>query len=184
MVFEEKAGSPMMMKFTLLTSSKEILKPSNTGKLVKEVLKEGAEQICWNRLVPPAQLLKEIEVGGVALLYPGTVTESEGDLTGINQMILIDSTWHEARKIHQRSPYLHKVRRVSLSPNRNSQYTLRKNQRESCLCTAECVIEILQSLGRIDDAEKLHQRFIEFITPNAIRQQQIRASVERLRSQD
>ena len=155
------------MKFTLLTHFKELEKPSNTGQLVIEVLGSAAEQICWDRMVPPAKLVEEIETGGVALLYPGTADEPAGDLSGIRQIILIDGTWHEARKIHQRSPYLQKIRRVCLKPVEKSRYNLRKNQKESGLCTAECVMEILRSTGNPADAERLQERFLAHLKPPA-----------------
>jgi DTW domain-containing protein YfiP len=153
------------MKFTLLTHSKELEKPSNTGKLVVEILGCAAEQVRWERLIPPAKLVAEIEAGGVALLYPGTTDEPAGDLKGVEQIILIDGTWHEARRIHQRSPYLQKVRRICLKPAEKSRYNLRKNQKESGLCTAECVMEILRISGNGFDAERLQERFLEFIKP-------------------
>jgi DTW domain-containing protein YfiP len=153
------------MKITLLTHSKEFGKRSNTGKLVVEVLGEVAEQIQWDRMNPPADLLREIEAGGVALIYPGAVDETGNDLTGICQVILIDGTWHEARKIHQRSPYLQNIRRVCLKTAEKSVYNLRKNQKESCLCTAECVIEVLRLAGDDAAAERLQQSFLAFIRP-------------------
>jgi len=153
------------MKFTLLTHSKELEKRSNTGRVVVEVLGSGAEQIRWDRMNPPAGLLKEIEAGGVALVYPGTANEADEDLTGIERFIIIDGTWHEARKIHQRSPYLRKVRRICLKPAGESLYNLRKNQKEACLCTAECVIEILRHTGNLEAAERLQERFLAFIRP-------------------
>jgi len=153
------------MKFTLLTHSKELTKPSNTGRLVLDVLGSAAEQISWERTKPPAGLVEEIDAGGVALIYPGSADEAGGDLTGIKQVILIDSTWHEARRIHQRSPYLQNVRRVCLKPAAKSVYNLRKNQKESGLCTAECVIEILRSTGNSTAAEQLQERFLAFIKP-------------------
>jgi DTW domain-containing protein YfiP len=153
------------MKFTLLTHFKELEKPSNTGRLVLEVLGEAAEQIRWERTNPPARLLAEIEAGGVALVYPGPPAEDDGDLTGIRHVILIDSTWHEARKIHQKSPYLQQVRRVCLRPAEKSRYNLRKNQKASGLCTAECVMEILRRTGNTEDAERLQESFLAFIRP-------------------
>jgi len=153
------------MKFTLLTHFKELDKPSNTGQLVVEILGSDVEQLRWDRMVPPAKLVEEIEAGGVALLYPGTSDEPPGDLTGIQQIILIDGTWHEARKIYQRSPYLQKVRRVCLKPVEKSRYNLRKNQKVSGLCTAECVIEILRSTGNSVDAARLEERFLAHIRP-------------------
>lgn len=155
------------MKITLLSHSKELTKKSNTGKLVLEILGEHAEQISWDRMNPPSQLLEEIAAGGVALVYPGSIDENDGDLSGISQFVLIDSTWHEARKIHQRSPYLLGLRRVALKPSGKSRYNLRKNQKPDCLCTAECVIEILKMSGDMEAAERLEQRFLSFIRPES-----------------
>jgi DTW domain-containing protein YfiP len=153
------------MKFTLLTHSKEFDKRSNTGRVVVDVLGETAEQVRWDRLHPPVRLLGEIEAGGVALVYPGAADETGADLTGISQVILIDGTWQEARRIHQRSPYLHKLRRICLKTAEKSVYNLRKNQKESGLCTAECVIEILRRSGDISQAERLKASFLACIRP-------------------
>jgi len=153
------------MKITLLTHSKEFGKRSNTGSLVVDVLGSAAEQVRWDRMNPPAALLREIEAGGVALVYPGATDENDGDLTGIEHFIIIDGTWHEARKIHQRSPYLQKIRRVCLKPVGKSLYNLRKNQKEACLCTAECVIELLLCKGNPEEAQRLRDEFLAFIRP-------------------
>lgn len=156
------------MKITLLTHFKELEKRSNTGRLVVEVLGDAAEQLRWDRMHPPARLLEEIEAGGVALVYPGAPDEDDGDLSGITQFIIIDGTWHEARKIHQRSPYLRKVRRICLRTGEKSEYNLRKNQKEACLCTAECVIEVLRLAGKTAQAEELYGRFLSFIRPPGV----------------
>jgi DTW domain-containing protein YfiP len=156
------------MKITLLTHFKEFEKRSNTGQLVIDVLGDAAEQIRWDRMNPPARLVEEIEVGGVALVYPGAADDDNDDLSGIIRCILIDGTWHEARKIHQRSPYLQKVRRISLTPSGKSAYNLRKNQKESCLCTAECVIEVLRLAGKVEEADVLQERFLAFIRPEGV----------------
>jgi DTW domain-containing protein len=155
------------MKFTLLTHSREIEKASNTGRLVLEILGEAAEQVSWDRVNPPGGLVAEIEAGGVALVYPGSASgDSDGyDLSDISRFILIDGTWLEARKIFQRSPYLRKARRVSLIPTAESEYNLRKNQKAACLCTAECVIELLRNAGKTEEAERLRERFLAFIRP-------------------
>lgn len=153
------------MKITLLTHHKEFGKRSNTGQLVVDVLGDSAEQIRWDRLNPPDKLLEEIRAGGVALVYPGAADQNDDDLSDIDHFILIDGTWHEARKIHQRSPYLQNVRRIGLRPTGMSAYNLRKNQKDSCLCTAECVIEVLRSKGQVEDAERLQEAFLAFIRP-------------------
>jgi DTW domain-containing protein YfiP len=126
-------------------------------------LGSDAEQLRWDRMNPPASLLEEIETGGVALGYPGA-SDGNNDLTGITRFILIDGTWHEARKIYQRSPYLIKMRRVCLTPTGISRYNPRKNQKDACLCTAECVIEILRGIGDHAIAERLEKGFMTFIS--------------------
>ena len=156
------------MKITLLTHFKEFEKRSNTGRLVVDVLGEAAEQVLWDRLNPSAKLLEEIAGGGVALIYPGSMDEAGDDMTGIHQVILIDGTWHEARKIYQRSPYLQDIRRICLSTGEKSVYNLRKNQKEFGLCTAECVIEVLRLSGNIAEAERLHEQFLAFIRPPGV----------------
>ncbi len=156
------------MKVTLLTHFKEFEKRSNTGRLVVEVLGDSAEQVRWDRMNPPDRLLKEIEAGGVALVYPGAIDEAGDDLTGIKHFIIIDGTWHEARKIHQRSPYLQKIRRICLKTSCKSLYNLRKNQKESGLCTAECVIELLKRTGNVSKAERLQNSFMSFIRPPGV----------------
>jgi DTW domain-containing protein YfiP len=44
-----------------------------------------------------------------------------------------------------------------------SRYNLRKNQKEACLCTAECVIEILRTVGNHVAANQLEESFLAFI---------------------
>jgi DTW domain-containing protein YfiP len=156
------------MKITLLTHSKEFEKRSNTGRLVVDILGSAAEQVRWDRMNPPLRLVEEIEAGGVVLAYPGAVDENDRDLSGIRRIIIIDGTWHEARKIHQRSPYLQKIRRICLKTGEKSIYNLRKNQKESGLCTAECVIEVLRLSGNIAEAEQLNERFMAFIRPTGM----------------
>ncbi len=153
------------MNITLLTHFKELDKRSNTGRLVVDVLGKAAEQVRWDRMNPPVRLVEEIETGGVALIYPGAEHENDGDFSGVTRCILIDGTWHEARKIHQRSPYLQKMRRISLNTDEKSVYNLRKNQKNFGLCTAECVIRVLRLSGHNTEAELLQERFLAFIRP-------------------
>ena len=156
------------MNITLLTHFKELDKRSNTGRLVVDVLGSAAEQVCWDRMNPPARLVEEIEAGGVVLIYPGAVHENDGDFSGITRCILIDGTWHEARKIHQRSPYLLTMRRICLNTDEKSVYNLRKNQKDYGLCTAECVIRVLRLSGYNAEADKLQERFLAFIRPPGV----------------
>jgi len=51
-----------------------------------------------------------------------------------------------------------------------SRYTLRKNQKEACLCTAECVIEVLRSVGDAATADRLEEGFLAFIRQSGAKQ--------------
>ena len=153
------------IKITLLTHGKEFGKRSNTGQVVAQVLGAQVERIRWERMHPPPQLVAEIAAGGVALVYPGAKQEEAADLADIQQFVVIDGTWLTARRIYQRSPYLHHLRRVSLHPQAPSRYNLRKNQKAEGLCTAECVVELLRGVGSTDQAEQLLRAFLAYQKP-------------------
>jgi DTW domain-containing protein YfiP len=153
------------MRFTLLTHRKELGKRSATGPLVVEVLGDRARQLVWQRTVPSASLLAAIAAGRVALVWPGEGGVAADALGPIDELVLPDGTWLTARKIHQKSPYLHHLPRVSLRPQAPSRYTLRPNQKAGGLCTAETVIALLRDLGDVDTAERLQQRFEAFLPP-------------------
>lgn len=153
------------MRFTLLTHRKELGKRSATGPLVLEVLGERARQLVWQRTVPSPSLLAGIAAGRVALVWPGSGGHAVGELPHVDELVLPDGTWLTARKIHQKSPYLHHLPRVALLPQAASRYNLRPHQKEGGLCTAETVIALLRELGDHTAAAALEHRFVAFLKP-------------------
>lgn len=156
------------MKLILLTHSREIHKASNTGQLV-QLLVSNTQTIVWQRTQPDPSLLKLISEGNTALLYPADndLCESDSlvsDVASFENYILIDSTWQEARKIFNRSPYLQPLPRIQLSADGGSNYNLRRNQVEGGLCTAECVIELLRVCSLDGVADELEGAFLEFLS--------------------
>ncbi|WP_261843918.1 tRNA-uridine aminocarboxypropyltransferase [Aliamphritea ceti] len=165
------------MKIYLLTHPRELPKPTNTGKLVLEVLGTAARLVEWSRVEPDEELLNLTEQGQLALLYPGEGSVELSEMlagletgkpceAGIQGLVVLDGTWQEARKIYNKSPYLHNLPRIALKVNSGSRYNLRRNQLEEGLCTAECVAHLLQALGRESEAGKLNIRLDEFIASN------------------
>ena len=156
------------MQIILLTHSREVLKKTNTGQLVEQVL-PATRKIIWQRTEPDNYLLSLIASNNTALLYPYDKSCAEKKLcdhfspTDFDNLILIDSTWQEARKIYNRSPYLQALPRVQLSTDNTSNYSLRRNQLEGGLCTAECVIELLRQSKQTELAEALNLNFTNFI---------------------
>ena len=143
------------MKIFLLTHQKELHRKTNTGALAVELLGDAVEVVVWERTRPDKKLLELIEQGGVALLYPHEGSEVLGEGIAYDAYILIDSTWQEAQKIYNRSPYLHGLPCVKVETDVKSLYTLRRNQKVYGLCTAEIVVELLKSSSRFELAEAL-----------------------------
>ena len=152
------------MKFILLTHSREVSKPTNTGQLIQRVMPE-THTIIWQRKQPDSALLQIIQNDRVALVYPAEETVVVSEPETFDYFILIDSTWQEARKIYNRSPYLHDIPCVRISVTQLSNYRLRRNQREGGLCTAECAIELLRQGGL--DSELLENAYQAFVDGDA-----------------
>ncbi|WP_028468851.1 DTW domain-containing protein [Neptunomonas japonica] len=173
------------MHIILLTHERELLKKTNTGRLVEALDGLNVTRITWQRTCPDASLLEWIKEGEVGLLYPDKGSDNKncntGELAGsdeeakpalplnkqkvalLSKFILIDSTWQEARKIFNRSPYLKLLPRVSLDLVDDSKFILRRNQIDGGLCTAESVIALLRMNKQNLLANKLETDFHAFI---------------------
>ncbi|MFC3114852.1 DTW domain-containing protein [Cellvibrio fontiphilus] len=149
------------MKIFLLTHERELLRPTNTGVLAKNAAPEIVERIVWARNEPNPFLLDAINQGNTVLLYP--VDDADvAPIESFENIIVLDATWQEARKIFNRSPYLKSLPRAQINPQQISRYQLRRNQPEGGLCTAECVMEILKAKNHTDIAACLNAAFAIF----------------------
>lgn len=77
-------------------------------------------------------------------------------------IIIIDSTWQEAKKIFKQSPYLQHSPFFTLKTPNKSLYKRRANQLEGGLCTIECIIKVLKLKGQDEIAQALQVKFTEF----------------------
>ncbi len=151
------------MKLFLLTHQKEIFRKTNTGALAVELLANEVEVVLWERTKANKKLLDCIEQGNIALLYPHEESELLCATTPYETYILIDSTWQEAQKIYNKSPYLHDLPCVKVQTDNKSVYSLRRNQKEYGLCTAEIIVEVLKSKSMFEKAEDLEGMLQNFI---------------------
>lgn len=131
------------LRILLLTHERELSKSTNTGRVVLEALGQAATRIVWRRATPEPELLGMIEAGGVALVWPLAPGGVVAPVPEPHTYVVIDGTWQQARKIYNRSPYLHALPTVALQPTEPSVYTLRRNQIGGGLCTAEAVACLL-----------------------------------------
>ncbi len=149
------------MKIYLLTHERELLRPTNTGALAARVAPEIVERIIWARNTPDPSLLNTISNNNTLLLYPVDDADAVA-IDAFENIILLDSTWQEARKMFNKSLYLKNLPKAQIKSQTVSQYQLRRNQPEGGLCTAECVMEILRAKNHTDIAERLEAEFAIF----------------------
>ena len=151
------------MKIFLLTHQKELHRKTNTGSLAVKLLGDEVEVVVWERTKPNKKLLEVIKKESVVLLFPHENSETLGEATPYDAYILIDSTWQEAQKIYNRSPYLHNLPCVKIETDKQSLYTLRRNQKAYGLCTSEIVVEVLKSQSMFELAEELEKSLDAFV---------------------
>ncbi|MCP8899696.1 tRNA-uridine aminocarboxypropyltransferase [Gilvimarinus xylanilyticus] len=138
------------MFITLLTHSEELKKNTNTGRLVAEYASTfdvDCARVIWQRKVPDPQLLERLRNKTSALLYPAKNAKELNAAFSPEHWVLIDSTWQQARKIYNHSPYLHPLPHINLSSNEGSVFSLRRNQVPGGLCTSESVAAIAATNG-------------------------------------
>jgi len=143
----------------------EALKPSNTGWLVADVVRD-TWAFGWSRT--------EVDPGLLALLadphwqpylvFPGEFVPPERVVTSLPRteeagkkplFVLLDGTWSEARKMFRKSPYLDALPVLSLHPDQVSNYRLRRSARESHFCTSEVAALCLAMAGESHAAHSL-----------------------------
>ncbi len=155
------------MHFILLTHSRELSKKSATGPLIKQLLPDQCDIIEWSRTSADNRLTRALDLSRTLLIYPeakadAQIVQSSDDLSQFDTFIILDGTWQEARKIYNRSPYLHDLAHYALSVDYASRYTLRRNQKNIGLCTAEVAIELLTLKHCSADAKALDIAFTHF----------------------
>ncbi|ASP40682.1 DTW domain-containing protein [Bacterioplanes sanyensis] len=151
----------------------EIYKPSNSGRLLADVIADSHAFI-WHRTEPPAALLALLQNPDYAplLVFPYQYAEPQRQLHEEQQLqtyvagrtpllLVLDGTWREARKMF-RSPWWQHVPVLGVEPQQLSSYALRKAVQAHQLGTAEVMVPLLQRLQQPVAAEKLEGYFERF----------------------
>ena len=74
-------------------------------------------------------------------------TDQEAMLKGIDGVVVLDGTWKEAKTLWWRNPWLLKLRRLVLNPQRQSRYgRIRREPRREALSTLEATALLLSQL--------------------------------------
>jgi DTW domain-containing protein YfiP len=154
----------------LLMYHNESFKPSNTGRLIAEIVPENYA-FRWDRTDPDAALLALLNDSQYQpmVVFPAEDVEVGRAITVVNSepgkkplFIFLDGTWREAKKMIRKSPYLDNLPVLSVTADKLSDYRLRVAPHAHQLGTAEVGIMVLALAGETDAAMKLEQHFINF----------------------
>ncbi|ARZ00080.1 DTW domain-containing protein [Yersinia ruckeri] len=157
-------------RFCLVMFDTEPLKPSNTGRLIADILPD-TQAFLWARTAMEPALLAAIADPHRQpyVVFPAAYAEPERQV--FSQLpvsskpplfILLDGTWTEAKKMFRKSPYLAGLPMLSLDVTTASNYLLREAQRPEQHCTVEVAIALLEQAGDLRAAEGLGTHFSYF----------------------
>lgn len=175
-ICEHKKLNQSQVGFVLLMSDKEILKPSNTGKLIADVM-PNTFAFRWQRTEVEQALLvlladpkwQPLLVFPYAYALPEQPKYSDDLLLNSDKkplFILLDGSWREARRMYRKSPYLHQIPMISLAVKslgnsaddvgtNSSRYLLREAANNEQLATAEVAAKLLAQINHQKAAQHL-----------------------------
>ena len=164
--------------FLLLMYDTEILKPSNTGKLIADVVPD-TYAFLWSRTEENSELLTVLndERWQPFVVFPEQYADPEREV--FNQkievtsgkrplFIMLDGSWREAKKMFRKSPYLNSFPVVSFNPNVSgndeliSRYQIRQAVVSNQFATAEVAARVLDMAGEKVNANILDLWFDVF----------------------
>ena len=154
----------------LLMYHNESFKPSNTGRLIAEIVPENYA-FRWDRTSPDPALLALLNNDKYQpfVIFPAEDVETDRVVTQVEPVagktplfIFLDGTWREAKKMIRKSPYLDNLPVLSITAQKLSDYRLRVAPHAHQLGTAEVAIMVLALANEVDASTKLEQHFIKF----------------------
>lgn len=154
--------------FLLLMYDTEVLKPSNTGKLIADLIPDTFAFL-WSRTTKNDELQAVLDdekwqpfvvfpqeyAGENRQVYSNELVCEQGKRP---LFIMLDGSWREAKKMFRKSPYIDKFPLVSFDPKTlldnmsspvgdDSRYTVRKTELEHQFSTAEVAARVLEMYG-------------------------------------
>ena len=172
---------PLSLEFdiALLMHRDEILKPTNTGRLLAEAFPEHCLAFEWSRLEPNGELIKILEDPSrqCAVIYPAKQLRSSIDVTELDTFscsegkpavsrrptfILLDGTWRQAARMFNHSQWLKNIPTLTLPDPDAGGYAVRKSSDSTRLSTAEAAVLLLQHCGQSAAGEHLAHMFTVF----------------------
>ncbi|WP_394205274.1 tRNA-uridine aminocarboxypropyltransferase [Shewanella waksmanii] len=160
--------------FLLLMYDDEVLKPSNSGRLIADLI-EDTHAYIWSRTHTNRKVIELLnsEQYQPYLIFPSEYAAPKQQLVAPEAVpsfsnkrplfVLLDGSWREAIKMFRKSAYLHDLPMLSFNPQTAAMYGLRKGSRDFQLGTAEVACLALGSLGETNNVQALNTWFELFI---------------------
>lgn len=172
----------------LILSDNEILKPSNTGRLIADTVSE-TYAFQWHRTEPNSQMLALLEDPHFEpmVVFPEEYVDQPERLLSLKNytksnktplLIFIDGSWREAKRIFRRSEYLHSLPVISVEPTAISQYLMRKASKDNHLSTAEVASIVIRELGDDFTSKTLSLWFDVFRESYMLSKTRIKSNIE------
>ena len=166
-----KKTVPTNSAFLLLMYDDEILKPSNTGRLIADLVPDTFAYI-WSRTEPNTDMLDLLKnpQWQPVVIFPAEYSQPERLINKDNNpisdkkplFILLDGSWAQAKKMFRKSPYLDNLPVLSFSPENISRYLVRKAVKDNQLATAEVASLALEFIEEDNNAAQLALLFDVF----------------------
>ncbi|WP_017446090.1 tRNA-uridine aminocarboxypropyltransferase [Gayadomonas joobiniege] len=154
----------------LIMHRDEILKPTNSGRLINDILPKHSQVFEWSRTEPDNELLALLNDPSrmCILLFPAD--DSRPCLQTVEKvasdqkitLVVLDGTWRQARRMFRQSRWLSHLPCLDLSIDQNTAYKLRTPADPSQLSTAQACAAALTQLGDAATGEQLARYFNVF----------------------
>lgn len=159
-------------RFWVIMHPEEAYKPTNTARLIGDVLPE-TRYFGWYRTTPDVELLALLQDVRYQpfIIFPDDQEDVKPRVRSFDSnslderipvFILLDGTWRQARRIFRKSPYLADIPVLPLCSELKTRYALRKPASEAHLCTAEAAMSLLMLSGDHEASEVLGHYFDVF----------------------
>ena len=159
--------------FCFIMYTGECYKPSNTGRIIADVIADNHAYV-WDRTQPDPAMLALLNDPRYAPIVvfpqqyatPERCINSPLEVTAVQSgkiplFVMLDGTWREAKKMFK-SSYLADLPVLGIQPEQASNYALREAAHLHQLCTAEVAIEVLKLAGDNTAAMALTDYFALF----------------------
>jgi DTW domain-containing protein YfiP len=172
-----KVNLSSSLHFVLIMHSKELYKPTNSGRLIADLFPHSTNIFLWSRTDIDQRLISILsdKARQPILLFPETEPTNQQQTQAISlgstdntvannkpiTLILLDGTWKQAARMARLSPWLKNIPRLAIEPNTNDTY-IRQAASKQQLSTAQAASYALNYFDETQNAKALRHYFSVF----------------------